>query len=84
MPITRQELNRKLLHLLALLMPVGIFYIPKLTGLSNWIPAVILFFLALGSVIMETLRFRYPAVQKIFFFCFGSMLRKEEDKITTG
>lgn len=84
MPVTKQELNRKLLHLLALLMPVGIFYIPKLTGLSNWIPAVILFFLALGSVILETLRFRYPAVQKFFFFCFGSMLRKEEDNITTG
>ena len=84
MPITKQELNRKLFHLFALLMPVGIFYIPKLTGVSNWFPAFILFFLVLGSVIMEALRFRYPAFQKIFYLCFGSMLRKEEDKITTG
>ncbi len=84
MPIKPQELNRKLLHLLALLMPLGIFYIPKLTGISDWTPAVILFFLTLGSITMETLRFRYPAFQKVFFSCFGYMLRKEEDKITTG
>lgn len=84
MPITKQELNRKLLHLLALLIPIGIFYIPKLTGIPNWIPALILFFLILASIILETLRFRYPAVQKLFFICFGSMLRKQEDKITTG
>jgi len=84
MSITKQELNRKLLHLLALLMPIGIFYIPVWTGVSNWIPALILFFLVLGSVIMETMRFRYPAFQKIFFLLFGSMLRKEEDEITTG
>ena len=84
MSVTKQELNRKLLHLLALLMPAGIFYIPKLTGVSNWVPAVILFFLLAGSIVMETLRFRYPAIQKIFYICFGSMLRKEEDKITTG
>jgi dolichol kinase len=84
MPIAKQELNRKLLHLLALLMPLGIFYVPELTGVSNWIPPLILFFLVLGSIIMETLRFRYPGIQKLFFLCFGSMLRKEEDKITTG
>jgi len=84
MPVTKQELNRKLLHLFALLMPAGIFYIPALTGASNWLPAIILFFLLAGSIVMETLRFRFPAIQKLFFVCFKSMLREEEDNVTTG
>ena len=84
MQLLKQEINRKLLHLFALLMPVGIFYVPKIPGASHFVPAIILAFLLFGSVLIETLRFRYTTIQKIYFSCFGSMLRKEEEKITTG
>lgn len=84
MQLLKHEINRKLLHLLALLMPTGIFYIPKTLDVSYLVPAIILAFLLLGSILMETLRFRVTTIQKIFLRCFGSMLRKEEEAITTG
>ena len=84
MQVVKQEINRKLLHLLALLIPIGIFYIPNIPGSSSLIPITFLAFLLLGSFVIETLRFRYESIQKIYFGCFGSMLRKEEKKITTG
>lgn len=84
MALTRQEINRKLLHLFALVMPAGIFYLPKIDGVARWLPAVTLLVVFVGSVIIERLRFRYPAVQKLFHQSFGSMLRSEEKEKVTG
>jgi dolichol kinase len=83
MPLPKEEIARKLLHLFALLMPAGIYYIPKYTG--TWmIPPVILGALFIGSVIIEKMRQLSPGIQELFFKLFGSMLRKEETKQTTG
>ena len=83
MALRKEEIARKLLHLFALLMPLGIFYIPKME-FSYWIPVGVLGFLLGGSVLVESLRFRMPAVQKYFIMFFGHMLRKEESTKTTG
>ena len=83
MKLRKEEIARKLLHLFALLMPIGIFYIPR-WSLPPFLPAGILAFLLVGSIIVESLRFRVPAIQKVFFTLFGSMLREEESAKTTG
>lgn len=84
MALRKEEINRKLLHLIALLMPAGIFYIPYLFSLNYFISVGILGGLLVGSVIIEHLRFKNPAVQKLFYAVAGSMLREEEAKSTTG
>jgi dolichol kinase len=84
MPLTKQEINRKLFHLFALLLPIGIFYLPKVFGISEVIPPVILTGLLLAIAVLETARFRKPEIQKKFRVCFGSMLRQEENKTITG
>ncbi|MDR0307164.1 MAG: hypothetical protein LBI42_10050 [Chitinispirillales bacterium] len=87
MALRKEEITRKLLHLFALLMPLGIFYLPhekfQIT-ISHWIPVGILGGLLFGSVVVESLRFRVPAVQKYFIKFFGHMLRQEESTKTTG
>jgi dolichol kinase len=81
--LTSQEIGRKLLHLFALLMPIGIFYAPALHLPKALVP-VLLGSLFVASVIVEFIRFRMPSVQKVFFAMFGSMLRKEESFKVTG
>ncbi|MDR2693733.1 MAG: hypothetical protein LBB74_05910 [Chitinispirillales bacterium] len=83
MALRKEEIARKLLHLFALLMPAGIFYLPRF-GIPDAVPIGLLAFLVIGSVAVESLRFRLPAVQKLFFTCFGHLLRREEDKKVTG
>lgn len=83
MALRKEEITRKLLHLFALVMPVGIFYVPK-WSLPSYLPLAILSFVFVGSVVVENLRFRVPAIQKMFFQMFGSMLREEESSKTTG
>lgn len=84
MALTRQEINRKLFHLVALLLPVGIFYLPKIPFIPKSVPPVILFFLLAAILAMEKLRFKYQGFQKIFQKTFESMLRKEEGSAMTG
>ena len=92
MVIKREEIQRKILHFIfGTIIPLGIFYIPLYAEKMSWkalppwtLPPIILaFFLAL-FIILETLRFRVPAIQNIFHRFFGSMLRLEEVKKTTG
>jgi dolichol kinase len=83
MALRKEEITRKLLHLFALLMPAGIFYLPRF-NVPDAVPIGILAFLVVGSITVESLRFRIPAVQKIFFVCFGHLLRQEEDRKVTG
>ncbi len=84
MPLTKQEINRKLFHFVGLLLPTGIFYFPIIFKISDIMVAVILAILLIISVFIEKLRFRYPKVNKIFQTCFRSMLRNEEHERLTG
>jgi dolichol kinase len=64
-------------------MPIGIFYFPK-WNLPGYYVSIALGLALTASIIVETLRFRVPYVQKLFFTFFGSMLREEESVKTTG
>jgi dolichol kinase len=83
MALRKEEITRKLLHLFALLMPAGIFYLPEF-GAPDAVPIGILAFLLAGSITVESLRFRIPVVQRVFFRCFGRLLRQEEAGKVTG
>lgn len=83
MSLSREEINRKLLHLFALLMPVAIFYGPLLSFPEYLVP-IILFMLFASSVIVEALRFKIPEVQRTVLNVFGSMMRKEEHFKVSG
>lgn len=85
MALTTEEINRKLLHILSgCAIPAGILYIPKIPRASEFLPMIILGLLLFGSILLELVRFRMPAIQKIFYTFAGSMLRSEEDKKITG
>jgi len=83
MALRREEIARKLLHLFALVMPVCIYYFPK-WNIPWYVASIALAVVFFGSVIVETLRFRVPFIQKMFFAFFGSMLREEETHKVTG
>jgi dolichol kinase len=83
MRLPKEEINRKLLHLFALTIPVGIYYLPQF-GLSWYLPTIILAIVLGGFIIVEKLRQVNPAVQALFYKVGGSMLRKEEKHRTTG
>ncbi len=84
MALTKQEINRKLFHLFALLLPVGIFYFPKIFGISDIMVTVIIGLLLMTIAGVEILRFKYPEIHRIFQKIFRSMLRKEEGETITG
>lgn len=88
MPLTKEEINRKLLHILSgSLIPAGIFYIPKIPGIPSWgewLPMILLGAILAGLAGLEWARLRVPAVQKIFYTFFGATLRSEESKTATG
>jgi hypothetical protein len=74
--LSKEEIRRKLLHLFALVMPVGIFYGPE-WSFPPLFMTIILGTLFFVSVIVEFMRFKSPVVQTFFFKFFGSNLRKE-------
>lgn len=82
--LIKQEINRKLLHGIALLMPISIFYLPQIGNISKWFCPIVLFFLLLISILMELLRFQYPAIQFRYFKVFHTLLRKQEERKITG
>ena len=84
MSLTLEEINRKLLHGFAVALPAGIFYGPDLLVLPPWSPAPIIGAMLILSLVIETLRFRSPALGALFSKCFGPMLRAEEDTKLTG
>ena len=85
MPLTKEEINRKLLHILSgCCIPAGILYIPMIPGAADCLPMVILGVMLVLSIIIEIVRFKAPAVQKLFYSMVGSMLRTEENKKLTG
>lgn len=83
MTLKKEEILRKLLHLIALLMPISIYYIPSL-GLSPWIPAVGLGIILGISSILEYIRLKNSEAGKVFLKLFGYMMRPSEKNEVTG
>ena len=84
MSLTPEEINRKLLHGLAVALPAGIFYGPGLLVLPPWSQTPIIGAMLALSLVAEALRFRNPSFALFFGRSFGSMLRTEEVNRLTG
>ena len=82
--LSKEEINRKLLHIVAVILPVSIFYGPKVLCISKLSVCCIIFTLLILSLSIEFLRFRHSNFGIFFIKSFGSMLRKEEERKLTG
>ena len=74
-PIPSEEVYRKLLHVLVIILPLGIFYVPIYYSFSRSDVARSTLVVLLLSIAIELFRFRSPAFGKWYFSFFGSMLR---------
>ena len=83
-PVPREELYRKLLHVLVILLPVGVFYGPAIFSTDRQTIVFFTLFILLLSFAIEIARFRNTAFAKWYFDTFGSMLREEEKNKLTG
>lgn len=68
----RDELIRKLIHLISLSIPIIYYFIPTSTA------AIILGILAAVALFMDLGRYFFPEFGKIFYKFFGFLLRKHE------
>ncbi len=85
MALTKEEINRKLLHVFSgTLIPAGIFYIPMIGGYSAFSPVIVLGVFMVGSILFEYLRFHNTTVQKLFTTMGSGVLRKSEKNTFTG
>ena len=82
--VPREEVNRKILHLYVVILPLFVFYGPTISGISPvsiiWITLVLLFL----SIAVEILRVRNVVFGKYFCRYLGTMLRDEEKTRFTG
>jgi dolichol kinase len=82
--LTKEEVNRKLLHGVAVVLPVGIFYIPLLADYTRPQVAWLVFSLFLFSLLIDLLRLKVKHLNKIFSQYLGSMMRSSESTQLTG
>jgi len=83
-PVPREEVYRKLLHGLVVILPLGVFYGPVLLNVERWGVALLALAMFLLSLGIEIARFRFPRFGKWYFSSFGSMLREKEKHQLTG
>jgi dolichol kinase len=78
--LSKEEINRKLLHLLAIILPFGIFYLPIVWKIHPIGVCCLIFFLLFISLLIEYFRLRETPFGSWFSDSFGSMMRTEEKK----
>ena len=76
--ISRNEVLRKLLHVVALIIPFGILYLPGHTAAALLIPVTG------AAVAAEVLRQKWAAFGRLFSYLFGALMRPIEDRQLTG
>lgn len=82
--IAKEEINRKLLHILAVGYPVFIFYGPEWFSLSKEQVLWIVFAFLLLSLVIDVSRLYWGSFRSWFFNLFGSMMRSQEEAQLTG
>ena len=82
--IGKEEINRKLLHILAVGFPALIFYGPGEFGLLRQQVVWILFGIFVFSITVDIFRLYAKSFRSWFFKLFGSMMRKQEATQLTG
>tara|TARA_B100001248_G_C27297486_1_gene415467 strand:- start:156 stop:803 length:648 start_codon:yes stop_codon:yes gene_type:complete len=82
--IGKEEINRKLLHILAVGYPVFIFYGSEWFSLSKEQVLWIVFAFLLLSLLIDLSRLFWGSFRLWFFNLFGSMMRTQEETQLTG
>ena len=82
--LTKEEINRKLLHVLAVLVPAGIFYGPGYFESDRFWAFLVVLFLMVFACLIEFARMKYDSFGNWFSGLFGAMMRKEEAFQLTG
>ena len=82
--LSKEEVNRKLLHIIAVVLPVLIFYGPIYYDLTRLFMVGLIFFLFIFSLMIEFCRFKIKSFGAWFTSAFGSMMRVDEKKQLTG
>ena len=82
--LTKEEINRKLLHVLAVLVPAGIFYGPGYFESDRVWAFLVVLFLMVFACLIEFARMKYDSFGNWFSGLFGTMMRKEEASQLTG
>ncbi|MBI3871592.1 MAG: hypothetical protein HY304_00765 [candidate division Zixibacteria bacterium] len=72
------EVKRKLLHLFALTIPIGYYWVPR------WTAAGIIFVFFLGSLVIDLGRFRHWRVQRLWTWWVNPIVRPRESVNFTG
>jgi len=83
-PVPPEEINRKFLHVLVIVFPLGVFYGPQLLNTSRFNIFVLSFLICLLSLFIDLLRFRNVAFGKWFYSRFGGLMRVHENSHLTG
>ncbi len=94
MSLRKEEIIRKILHIFSgSIIPPLILYIPLYAPYFSWSPqwltppwyaAILAAAMSLSFTIVELLRFKMNAVQRLFYRIGGAALRSEESKKMTG
>jgi dolichol kinase len=82
--LSKEEVNRKLLHIIAVVLPASIFYGPIYYDLTRFFMVGSIFLLLTFSIIIELFRFKIRSFGAWFTSTFGSMMRVDEKKQLTG
>jgi dolichol kinase len=82
--LTKEEINRKLLHVLAVSLPVAIFFGPGFFGVERIWACILALGLTIFSFFVEFARLNRGSFGEWFLHYFGSLLRKEEKHQVTG
>jgi dolichol kinase len=82
--IPSSEINRKLLHGIAIALPVGIFYGPGFFKVQQSMACYIIGGIFLATLLFEGYRLHNQQGQKLFRQWFGRLIRTEENGKLTG
>jgi dolichol kinase len=82
--LSKEEVNRKLLHVLAVILPLSIFYGPLYADVHRFYACLIILLLLFCSLLIEFFRLRKSVFANWFSNNFGSMMRIEESNQLTG
>ena len=82
--LSKEEVNRKLLHIIAVVLPFSIFYGPIFLEITRLYMVGTIFLLLTISLMVEFLRFKIVSFGAWFTSTFGTMMRVDEKKQLTG
>jgi len=83
-PVPRGEVYRKLLHVLVVFLPIGIFYGPEYFSTTRSFVAFFALGILIMSLVLEYSRFRFPGFGNWWWSFHSALLRDREKYQLTG